>query len=125
MENTRISDRLNLWMDREFRTFNGESVKMFAKERKVTVKTMAKDLGITRSQAYQQRVPVRGLTRSRLIDLTRVIDNSYHAFKGNLDDIVIWLFSPNRKFSNKSPFVECMSGNGEKVFLDQEGYVIA
>ena len=116
-----LSDEFELWADKEFRVLRGSAVRLLAELKAGTVKGVAREIGISRTQSYQERVPVSGDLRDRLVDLTRVLSNALELFDHDREKVSAWLFRPNRQFLNLSPYEMTLAGKGRTVYEHQEG----
>lgn len=118
-----LQDRFGLWADQAMRKARGEKLRKIAKAAGKNIKSFSKETGINRTIIYQDVVPVPDDIRPRLILLTRIIDNAVELFEGDMDAAEKWLYTPNRRFMNFSPFSMALAGQGDTVCEHQE-YVL-
>ncbi|SMF60538.1 antitoxin Xre/MbcA/ParS toxin-binding domain-containing protein [Pseudobacteriovorax antillogorgiicola] len=118
-----LQDRFGLWADTAMRKANGEKLRQIAKAAGKNIKSFSKEAGLNRTIIYQEVVPVPEDLRERLIVLTRIIDNAVDLFDGDMEAAERWLYTPNRRFMNFSPFSMALAGKGETVCEHQE-YVL-
>ena len=116
---TAHKDSLGVFQDHSMYVVNGSVLLDLATKGYPSIKAFAHDAGMTRTRIYKESFKASIELRSRLLDLLRVYNNALKLYDSE-KDALDWLFAPNHRFYNLSPFVMAMSGRGNRVYEIQE-----
>ena len=94
---------------------NTENIREFAASGQISIKELAKELGLSRPKLYQPIALVDRKIRSRLVHVAMISDLAFELYKGDKKKTIEWVMHPNQLFFGHSPFEMAIADKASSV----------